>query len=159
MNHFFINWQVTSLAIYFYRVNEPYGCFSNFSPHGFELHGKWWHSSEHYFQAQKFVGTPHEEAIRLAKGPKEAATMGRSRKRPLRTDWEEVKDDVMRTAVYHKFKSHPNIRDILLSTENEIIIENSPIDWYWGCGADHTGKNRLGEILMEVREKLKSEQE
>lgn len=145
------------MAITFYTVKGPYGCFSNFSPHGFELDGKWWPTSEHYFQAQKFAGTPHEEIIRLAKGPKAAATMGRDRKRPLRQDWEQVKDHVMRTAVYHKFKSHPDIREILLSTGNEPIVEESPIDWYWGCGADYTGQNRLGEILMEVREILRNE--
>ncbi|HKC73877.1 MAG TPA: NADAR family protein, partial [Chloroflexota bacterium] len=43
------------MTIYFYSTREkPYGCFSNFSPHGFELDGVWWPTSEHYFQAQKF---------------------------------------------------------------------------------------------------------
>ena len=26
---------------------------------------------------------------------------------------------------------------------------------YWGCGADGTGRNRLGQILMEVRDALR----
>ena len=77
------------MTIYFYRVNEPYGCFSNFSPHGFRLDGKWWPTSEHYFQAQKFAGTPYEEKVRLAKSPMEAANTGRDRRLPLRDDWEE----------------------------------------------------------------------
>ena len=85
-------------VIRFYRVNEDYGCFSNFAPHPITLKGKEWPTSEHYFQAQKFVGTEHEEAIRLAKSPTIAARMGRSWERPLRPDWEEVKDDVMREA-------------------------------------------------------------
>lgn len=43
------------MTIYFYSAREkPYGCFSNFSRHGFELDGQWWITSEHYFQAQKF---------------------------------------------------------------------------------------------------------
>ena len=82
--------------IRFYRVEEAYGCFSNFAPYPIKLKGKEWPTSEHYFQAQKFAGTEHEEAIRLAKSPMIAARMGRSRKRPLRPDWEEVKDDIMR---------------------------------------------------------------
>jgi N-glycosidase YbiA len=52
-------------------------------------------TTEYYFQAQKFAGTEHEEAVRLRKTPRQAADMGRSRKLPLRRDWESVKDQVM----------------------------------------------------------------
>lgn len=112
-------------------------------------------TSEHYFQAQKFAGTPHEEIIRNAASPKIAANMGRSRKRPLRKDWEEIKETVMRKAVMQKFETHPDIRAVLLATGDEDIVENAPSDYYWGCGADGSGQNRLGEILMEVRVILK----
>jgi len=44
---------------------------------------------------------------------------------------------------------------VLLSTGDEQIIENSPIDYYWGCGADGSGKNMLGQVLMEIREILR----
>lgn len=74
---------------------------------------------------------------------------------PLRSDWEQVKDDVMRKAVLQKFKTHADIREILLATESEVLVENSPIDYYWGCGKDGSGKNKLGQILMEVREVLR----
>jgi ribA/ribD-fused uncharacterized protein len=140
------------MTIYFYGTRDRYGCFSNFSPHGFELDGVYWPTSEHYFQAQKFPGTPHADQIRQVKTAKDAAKMGRDRKRPLRPDWNEVKDDIMRKAVLRKFETHADIREILLSTGDEQIVENSPIDYYWGCGADGSGKNRLGEILMEVRD-------
>ncbi len=143
-------------AITFYTANEPYGCFSNFSHHGFELDDLWWPTSEHYFQAQKFVGTKHAELVRLAPSPKAAARMGRDRSRPLRADWEAVKDDVMRKAVLRKFEQRADLRAVLLGTRDEEIIENSPIDWYWGCGADGQGKNRLGTILMETRAILRA---
>lgn len=142
------------MTIYFYSTREQYGCFSNFSLHGFQLDGVWWTTSEHYFQAQKFVGTPYVEEVRVLKTPKEAATRGRSRTLPLRLDWEQVKDDIMRQAVLQKFKTHTDICEILLSTDDELIVENAPRDYYWGCGADGSGKNKLGLILMEVREIL-----
>jgi N-glycosidase YbiA len=145
------------MPIYFYSTRDAYGCFSNFSPHGVELKGVWWPTSEHYFQAQKFTGTPHEEAVRRAKTPKQAAEMGRDRKRPLRADWEQVKDDVMREAVRQKFRTHKDIRQVLLDTGDEELIENAPGDYYWGCGADGSGKNMLGKLLMEVREELRKE--
>jgi len=143
------------MTIYFYSTRDQYGCFSNFSPHGFILDDLYWYTSEHYFQAQKFVGTVHLEQIRLAKTPKDAAKMGRERSRPLRPDWEQVKDNIMKQAVLRKFVTHTDIKEILLSTGDAEIVENSPIDYYWGCGADGSGKNMLGIILMEVRDILR----
>jgi hypothetical protein len=143
------------MTIYFYGTRTQYGCFSNFSRHGFELDGVWWSTSEYYFQAQKFAGTPHADQIREVKTPKEAARMGRDRSRPLRSDWERVKDDIMRKAVLRKFETHADIREVLLSTGDAPIVENAPGDYYWGCGADGSGKNMLGQILMEVREILR----
>ncbi|MEO7001424.1 MAG: NADAR family protein [Ktedonobacterales bacterium] len=145
--------------IYFYSTHEePYGCFSNFSAQGIALDGAWWPTVEHYFQAQKFVGTANTtygERIRRATTPKQAATLGRSRQIPLRPDWEEVKDDVMLRAVQCKFETHERLRKLLLSTGDEEIIEASPSDYYWGCGADGSGRNQLGRLLMLVRSRLR----
>jgi ribA/ribD-fused uncharacterized protein len=145
------------MPVYFYSARDAeFGCLSNFSPHGFELDGLYWPTSEHYFQAQKFAGTRHVEEVRRARTPKLAANMGRERNRPLRSDWEQVKDDLMRKAVLRKFETHAEIRAILLGTGDEEIVEAAPGDYYWGCGADGSGKNMLGIILMEVRETLRA---
>lgn len=143
------------MAIYFYKIKDKYGCFSNFAHYGFELEGKWWMTSEHYFQAQKFCGTEYEETIRLLDNPMEAAEMGRNRNLPLREDWEQVKDDMMRKAVYAKFTQNSEIKEILLKTGSEYIVEKTSDDYYWGCGTNGFGKNMLGIILMEIRDKLK----
>jgi hypothetical protein len=115
------------------------------------LDGAEWPTVEHYFQAEKFPGTPHVAAIRRAATPKAAKSMGRERSRPLCTDWEAVKDDAMRAAVRAKFAQHAALRATLLGTGDEEIVENAPRDYYWGCGASGTGKNMLGIILMETR--------
>lgn len=143
------------MIIHFYSTKDEYGCFSNFSPHPIELKGKTWPTSEHYFQAQKFAGTPDEEEIRDTPSPSIAARKGRSRKRPLRPDWEQVKDDIMREAVLAKFEQHEDLRAVLLSTGDAQIVEKTTRDYYWGCGTKGTGKNMLGVILMEVRETLR----
>jgi hypothetical protein len=96
------------------------------------------------------------ENVRQTKTPNDAAKMGRNRSLPLRCDWEQVKDDMMRKVVLQKFTIHADIREILLSTGSEVLVENSPIDYYWGCGKDRSGKNRLGQILVEVREILRN---
>jgi N-glycosidase YbiA len=114
---------------------------------------------EHYFQAQKFAGTPFVEQIRQASSPKQAANMGRDRKLPLRSDWESVKDSIMFKAVQCKFETHKKLRELLLSTGTEAIVENSPGDYYWGCGADGSGTNMLGKTLMRVRDILVQQQQ
>lgn len=145
------------MTIYFYGARHiPYGCFSNFSPHGFELDGVWWPTSEHYFQTQKFARTPFADQIRQAPTPHEAAKMGRRRSLPLRPDWEAIKDQVMLQGVLRKFETHPDIRAVLLATEEELLVENAPRDYYWGCGADGSGQNKLGQVLMTVRAVLRS---
>lgn len=146
-------------VIRFYSTTGEYGCFSNFSAHSVFLKGKRWPTTEHYFQAQKFPDTPHEEEVRMAKKPMLAASMGRDRKRPLRSDWESVKDAIMLEAVRAKFTQHEELTAILLGTGDALLIEHTANDNYWADGGDGSGKNRLGEILMQVREELRTTNE
>lgn len=78
------------MAISFYRPQDPYGCFSNFSRHPLVLDGHVWPTSEHYFQAMKFW--PHRpdlvERVRDAVSPAAAAALGRDTTLPIRADWD-----------------------------------------------------------------------
>ena len=141
--------------IKFYKVQEQFGCFSNFAAYPIEVDGKVWPTSDHYFQAQKFAGTKFEEEIRRLKSPMIAARMGRDRGKPLRADWEQVKDEVMRRAVLAKFTQHEELRNILLSTGDALLVEHTRNDSYWGDGGDGRGRNMLGQILSSVREELR----
>jgi ribA/ribD-fused uncharacterized protein len=143
------------MAVRFYNTKGPYGCLSNFSRHGFQIGGAYWPTVEHYFQAQKFAGTERALLIHKAATPRQAKDLGHDRSVSLRSDWEEVRDAVMRQAVLRKFETHYEARVVLLGTGDAEIIEDSPTDYYWGCGADGTGKNMLGRILMEVRADLR----
>lgn len=145
------------MTINFYSTNGEYGAFSNFSRHPVKLKGKTWPTSEHYFQAQKFAGTKYETQILKAKGPSEAARIGRDRKLPLRKDWESTKNNVMREVVYAKFTQHVHLKELLLSTGDEKLVEHTENDSYWGDGGNGKGKNMLGIILMETRERIKNE--
>jgi hypothetical protein len=147
------------VTIFFYLPREEWGFLSNFSPHGVELDGLYFPTVEHFFQASKFAQTEpkYAEAIRCARKPRDAARMGRDRSHALRSDWEAVKDDIMRRGVGCKFRTHPALREKLLATGDEALVERSPVDFYWGCGEDGSGLNRLGTILMEVRAELLAE--
>lgn len=142
------------MEIKFYGTKNTYGCFSNFSKHPIKINDKMYKTVEHYFQSRKFKDLEYRRKIRKAENPLIAKRLGGTRNIKLRSDWEEIKDDVMYKAVYTKFKQHKDIRKILLNTGNSIIIENSPYDYYWGCGKTGIGKNKLGKILMKVRKDL-----
>ncbi|MCA9178970.1 MAG: NADAR family protein [Planctomycetales bacterium] len=144
--------------IHFYSVADDYGEFSNFAAYPIKLKGKFWPTSEHYFQAQKFRDAAHQAEIRKARTPMIAARLGRDRKKSLRRDWESMKDNVMRDAVLAKFMQHPELRELLLGTGEAKLVEHTSNDSYWGDGGDGSGKNRLGQILMEVRARLREQQ-
>jgi len=142
--------------IHFYGVGGEFGCFSNFSPFPIRLRKRVWPTTEHYFQAQKFAGTDHEEEIRRDGSPMIAARMGRSRKRPLRKDWEGVKDGIMLDALRAKFDQHADLKRVLLETGDRTLVERTANDRYWGDGGDGSGRNRLGELLMLLRKELRN---
>ena len=143
--------------IMFYRVGDEYGWMSNFAPYPITIDGVLWPTSEHYFQAQKFPGTSHEKAVHELISPMEAAKHGRRRDIPLRPDWDTVKDDIMLTAVRAKFRQHEDIRTKLLETRDAVLVEHTANDSYWADGGDGSGKNMLGQILMQIRDELELE--
>ncbi len=146
-------------TIYFYSNNDPYGFLSNFARYQFYIDGLRWATSEHYFQAMKFHDPKIQREIRLCQSPSAAARAGRDRKKPLRSDWESVKDSIMYDAVWAKFSQNPDIAAELLATGDATLVEHTGKDFYWGDGGDGSGLNRLGNILMEVRTRLREEQE
>lgn len=139
-------------VIKFYSVSHDYGEFSNFYVSNFKLKVKSWKSVEHYFQAQKFAGTEYEVKIQKSSTPHQAAELGRSRKVKIRNDWEKVKDNVMFEALSAKFSQNNFLREKLISTGTSILIEDSKNDNYWGIGADGKGLNKLGKMLMKLRD-------
>lgn len=97
-----------------------------------------------------------KEEIRQIASPMDAALEGRNRQNPLGPDWEEVKDEVMLQALRMKFSQNPDIAKELMATGDAILIEHTRNDAYWSDGGDGSGKNKLGLLLMQVREELKN---
>ena len=60
----------------------------------------------------------------------------------------------MLTALRAKFSQHPQLASLLLSTGGARLVEHTTNDRYWADGGDGTGRNRLGELLMQVRQEL-----
>ena len=126
---------------------------SNFYWNEIEHEGIVYPTNEHFFQAMKTNDLGMRKAIAAAKTPGAAKRMGRQVQ--LRPDWERVKVDIMRTGLKCKFE-HPILAQKLINTGNELLVEgNWWGDRFWGQ-CDGTGRNMLGQLLMELREELKA---
>jgi ribA/ribD-fused uncharacterized protein len=151
------SWFNQSGPIKFYNRGEPYYEFTNFYEAIVNIDGEDWLTTEHYFQAQKFVGTPLVGTIRMMSRPREAFDKSRDpRYSPWRrSDWEDIKEDVMYKALQAKFHQHKGLGQQLRDTGDRELIKHSPYDSYWGDGGNGTGKNRLGVLLMRLRDDMK----
>jgi len=147
-------------AIRFYHSDQPWGELSNFSQHAVFLLGRVWPTVEHFYQAQKFAGTPHEEVIRCCPTPmmakQQAAEFAEAHRRE---EWSVVKERVMLEGLRAKFHQHPDLRNRLLRSGERLLVEHTQQDSYWGDAGDGTGRNRLGHLLMEVRSELRRDAE
>ena len=142
-------------AIFFNRLdaNELLGTCSK---HSFELEDSVWLSAEHYYQASKYRGSLRDK-IRACENPEQAIKLGRGIFRKKRSDWNKIRDVIMTRAMYCKCKTHTEVEQALLATENRPLANNTFGDYYWGVGRDGRGENRFGKILQNVRQKLRDE--
>lgn len=148
--------------IRFSKSSGKYGCFSNFYLCPVAFDGMNFSNSEAAWQSQKCVIISTKKNFEI-KSPSQAKASGRRVK--LREDWEDVKYQLMIDVCYAKFTQNPALKEILLSTGEEELIEDTT-GWHdniWGnCSCakcmNIEGKNLLGKALMEVRKKIREEE-
>ena len=133
---------------------EEYRFLSNFYEAVVTYGGLTYQNNEAAFQAQKCL--TEEEKVRFTEfGPGKSKGVGRQVK--LRPDWEDVKTGIMEEIVRAKFTQHPELAARLLATGEKTLVEgNTWGDTCWGVDQrTGQGENRLGLILMKIREELK----
>ena len=140
--------------IRFYDIDQPFGELSNFSDHPIFIDGEIWRTVEHYYQAHKFTNPLIKQSIRLCHTPVEAKKI--SSHNQVIHCWGTVKLKIMEVALYAKFTQHSELTTLLMSTEDSELIEDSTEDEFWGCGAENTGENNLGKLLMMIRQQLQA---
>lgn len=137
-----------------FYVDGVHSPLSNFYAFEFVVSGKTYATVEHYFQAMKTVDLTEREKLRLTHGPGTVKKMGR--RVQLRTDWEAIKLQVMRTALMHKFEINNPMGECLLGTGDAWLVEgNNWGDRFWGA-VDGQGENWLGHLLMARRAELRA---
>ena len=133
---------------------------SNFYWNEIEFEDITYPTNEHFFQAMKTLDIDERRAIANCRTPGQAKRMGR--RVALRSDWEVVKESVMLEGLCLKFADE-QLADWLLETGDEELVEGTT--WHdneWGnCScpkcAHIEGKNKLGRLLMIVRDMIKDE--
>ncbi len=134
----------------------PYRFLSNFwpVPHGVYFAGHYFPTVEHAYQAGKTDNLEQRRAIRLLKTPGEAKAVGAAIR--ITHDWEDRKLLHMEACLRGKFRPGTRLAGHLLNTGTKRIVENNTWgDRFWGrCRG--VGKNHLGELLMEIRDDLRT---
>lgn len=154
--------------ITFWRLTDPYPEFSQWYPSEFRGDsGVKYCSAEQYMMAHKALLFNDKESYKLimaVKSPQRIKQLGRKIKNFSEEAWNEHRYQIVLRGTYLKFSQNEKLREVLLNTKNQVLVEASPVDLVWGAGIDarHVvseghwpGLNLLGQALMEVREKLK----
>ena len=142
------------------KFEGKYAFLSNFFHSPMEFNGYYVKTAENAFQMMKTEDKNLRKEIASSFSPYDAKQRGR--KVPLRSDWENIKLDIMYQVVKTKFDMHPDLKEMLLETNDSYLEEgNYWHDNFWGnCSCyrciDKEGKNHLGEILMKIREEYRN---
>jgi len=139
-----------------YYFTDAISVLNHWSPHAVEIWGRVFPTVEHAYHYRKFSETAPDLAdqIAAAKSPSIAMRLAAKFKTSRRHDWDTVKVDIMTELDRAKAEQHQDFRDVLFATGDRELIESSPWDSFWGCGADGKGQNIAGKILMKIRDEL-----
>ncbi|MCP9256919.1 GTP cyclohydrolase [Dirofilaria immitis] len=158
----------------FFTIRSP---FSNFHPCRFTIfedvgNGKpeerWYYSTEQYYMYHKALSAGDSETAEQIANERDARKIkmiSRNIKNFERELWSKISSDVMRRGNFAKYTQNPLLRKKLFYTYGSTLVECSPTDLEWGIGLDINepdalspskwrGKNKLGQILTEIREDL-----
>lgn len=144
-------------SIYFSRYN-PEELLGSFAEFNFFLEDTVWPTVEHYLQAMQYENALEQERVRSLATPAEAHKEAKGRWfKKKRKDWDNLRRVYLTRAIYTQCKSHEAVATRLLETGDQRLVENDQYDYYWGCGRDRRGTNMYGQVLMDVRDKLREE--
>jgi ribA/ribD-fused uncharacterized protein len=136
--------------------------FSSFFKSPFAYEGKEYISLANFFHSCKFAGTDDDfaEEIRIQKNPALTRAKASSKDHAPNARWESDKVDLMRIGIVAKFSMNSALCRKLLATGDarieSTIEEEMRVKGFWSIGEDGTGANRMGKLLMSVRDEFRS---
>jgi len=151
-------------CVSFRKTKELYGGLSNMcSGFPIQIGEDIFLTSESLYQVCRF--NEYSDIQRIIQGEKSPMSSKMKSKKYIlntRSDWDDVRVGIMNWCIRMKLKCNWNkFSNLLLSTGNKQIIEDSHKDRFWGCVVDENnylvGRNVLGKLLVNLREELKNE--
>lgn len=145
--------------VFFYE--QDFYVLSNFSAFQVRSYGIDFATSEHLYHWEKFYGgAPHQleiqREIRFARSAHDAFKIAEKYKASRRTNWDDIKVNIMGCILRAKAEQHEYVRRKLLGTGDRELIEDSWRDDFWGWGPNRDGRNALGKLWMEIREEIRT---
>lgn len=142
--------------IKFYRANGKYGFLSNLHKAQIEFEGITFPTSEHAYQFGKFRDESTRDWAMKSPKPHLLAILSHNLfSWDIVSNWSKIKVNRMEEILRVKFQDI-ELRKKLLDTGGSILIEDSKTDSFWGIGKKGKGKNMLGELLMKIRDEIRS---
>lgn len=144
----------TEDAIYFFT--PAFYALDNFSAHTVNIWGIAFPTSEHAYQWKKYSVSRPDIARKVleATSAHDAKVIADQNKDNFPLLWHQEKVAVMEEILQAKAAQHEDVRKKLIKSGKRSIVENSPVDNFWGIGPDGKGENMVGKIWMKVRESL-----
>jgi ribA/ribD-fused uncharacterized protein len=152
-------------CVVFQRTREAFGGLSNMAT-GYPLRvsGVGILTSEALYQACRFPHMPEVQGIIIRqRSPMTAKMKSKPHRSQSREDWDSVRVAIMKWCLKVKLVQHwTAFGNLLLSTSDRPIVEQSRTDRFWGAVAEPNGDildgaNVLGRLLMDIRARLKKD--
>ncbi len=159
-----VNTYVKQSCVSFRKTKESYGGLSNMcSGFPIQIGEELFLTSESLYQVCRF--NEHSDIQRIIQSEKSPMSSKMKSKKFIsntRSDWDDVRVDIMNWCIRMKLKCNWNkFGNLLLSTGDQFIVEDSHKDRFWGCVLDENnflvGRNVLGKLLINLRDELKNE--
>lgn len=137
--------------MYFYT--PAFDALNNFSAHQVKILGKHFPTAEHAYQWRKYSENQPKIAKQILEtgSPEEAQRVAHRYKKLVPREWHERKVSVMEDILRVKLAQHEDVREVLKRIGKRRIVENSPVDDFWGCGPEGDGENMMGVLWMKIR--------
>ena len=128
---------------------------SSCSHHPIVLEDHNWTTCEHYVQYKSVRSQAHANTIDTLPTAEEAIAYAKPWYRFKINGYKKVAPILMTRALYTKVQMYQEVKEALLATGENMIIEGSQYDYFWGVGRDLRGHNHLGKIWMKIRDKVR----
>ena len=145
--------------ILFWKPNERNGIYSQWYKAPMVEDGVRYNCCEQYMMAQKaLLFNDHKtyDMIMRDGNPANMKKYGRMVRNFNDAVWNEKKFDIVKRGNYLKFSQNSELKEMLLDTDDDILVEASPYDGVWGIKSTESrywnGENLLGFAIMEVRD-------